>query len=123
LWVRAAVRQRTVRGLGAAGGRLAGAVMLFHERATSERLSAMCWKSASEGAAVDHRVMMLGREDAWHGWGSPNSRSGGLVCTREAMPGLRGRGRMANHHGVFESSVNGGLEAAFAIRVRPRADA
>jgi hypothetical protein len=74
LWVRAAVRLRTVRGLDAAGGRLAGAVVLSHQWAAGERLSATCWKSTSEGAAMNQRVRLLGMEDAWHCWGSPNSR-------------------------------------------------
>jgi hypothetical protein len=41
------------------------------------------------------------------------------LCTREALPGLRARGMVANPHGLFESSVIWSLEAAFAIRVRP----
>jgi hypothetical protein len=118
------VRLRTVRRSDAAGGRLAGAVMLSSRADNNERLSAMRWRSTSEGAAVNHRVTIPGRENAWHGWGSPNSRSGGLVCTREeAMPGLRARGMVANTHSIFESSVNGSLEAAFANRVRPRTSA
>jgi hypothetical protein len=38
-----------------------------------------------------------------------------LVSTREAITGLRARGMVANPHSILEGSVNGSLEAAFAI--------
>jgi hypothetical protein len=55
--------------------------------------------------------------------GIAQQQIGELVCTREAMPGLRARGMVASRHSIFESSVNGSLEAACAITVRPRAGA
>jgi hypothetical protein len=39
------------------------------------------------------------------------------------MLGLRARGMVAKRDNIFESAVNGSLDAAFALRVRPRAGA
>jgi hypothetical protein len=39
------------------------------------------------------------------------------------MPGVRARGMVANRDNILKGQSIGGLEAAFALRVRPRAGA
>jgi hypothetical protein len=71
------------QGIGDRWERRAGLRCYPGEGARSERLSAMCWESTDEGAAVNHGVRLLGRENVWAclgiarrqvGWGGLHSR-------------------------------------------------
>jgi hypothetical protein len=59
---------------------------------------------------------MLGGEDMSRGWRSPSSRSGGLVCTGEAMPGLSARRIVVVRRNIFERSVSGILVGGFSAK-------